>query len=217
MTSPASGTRPHLRGAIIFAVLACASAMSAAPARADDFPVGGSLSVNGNVVALPDGGAFAGATYDPAIGVLSAGAFVFPQGSFDFAVPGLGQAEATYRLSQDNSSSGLVAADGIAALTEADLTLSVLSLSVGGFPIDLGTCEVGPIAVLLDGTASASGMQLADSGFAIPPVAADACGGFADQINDAVAGSDTSVEFDFAGDFSPPSGDRIFGDGFDGG
>lgn len=184
-------------------------------AAATDYPVSGSLTVNGNGAPLPGGGAFMGSGYDPASGAIAEGSFVFPQTTFSFDTP-LGTAVATYVLDQTDTSSGAVWADATAALTPASFTLTVLSLTVGIFPVDVGTCVLGPIVIELAGTASADGLALGDDGFEIPALAGGACGGYGKVINTAIAGTNNQAALDLAGDFTPPADtDTIFASGFD--
>ncbi|MGA9342838.1 MAG: hypothetical protein WBV61_10995 [Rhodanobacteraceae bacterium] len=207
------GRRVRVRtgfGAGISVALAC----FALPAVATDFPVSGSLSLNGTVSALPDGGVFAGSAYDPSSGQIAPGAFVFPQATLSFDTP-FGTAVATYLVSQDNTSAGMVEADGNASLTDTDLQLDVLSLEISGFPVALGNCTFAPIVLALDGGGSMDGLALGDNGFSVPPVAADDCGGYGAEIDDQIAGSNNDIALELAGDFTPPSGDEIFGNGFD--
>jgi len=194
---------------------AAAAVLASGLAAAADFPVSGTLTFNGNAGVLPDGGVFGPSAYAPDSGAIASGRFTFPQATATFS-SGIGPVLVTYRLGQSDTSSGQVEADGAAALTPASMRLEILAVSVGGFPLDVGTCTFEPIAVALAGTASAAGLDLADDGFVIPPVAAGSCGGFADQINAAIAGSDNRIEVHLAGDFTPPAdGDLVFADGFD--
>jgi hypothetical protein len=184
-------------------------------ASAADFPVSGTLSVNGNSGALPDGGTFGDSTYDASTGALSPGAFSFPQTTTSFPSD-LGTVAVTYRLSQTDTSTGLVVADGTAALTNASLTLNVTHVTISGIPISVGTCVFQPIDIALTGTGSATGLNLAESGFSIPEVAPSACGGYGDQINQAIAGTNNAIEVTMEGDFTPPTDDdTIFADGFE--
>jgi hypothetical protein len=200
----------RLRLSAIAAALAAAGA-----AGAVDYPVGGTLSINGNAGDLPDGGVFAGSGYDPATGAIASGAFAFPDGTIEIPTP-LGTAIAHYVFTQTNTSDGLVAADGVAALAEAVMQIEVTSASVGGLPIAITPCVIGPILLDLAGTASATGLDLSDDGFTIPPVASGDCGGNGDTVNAAIAGDDNAVGMTLAGDFTPPADERIFADGFDG-
>ncbi len=133
-----------------------AIALFAGTAGAVDFPVSGTLTFNGTAAELPDGTAFTGSSYDGVTGEIAEGKFVFPQGALDvdLGVP----VTVIYQLTQDNTSSGLVGGDSTVALTETNLTLTILS--AGPFPI--GTCVLGPIPLELAGTASAAGLALAD-------------------------------------------------------
>lgn len=196
-------------------LMALAAAGAPAAAGAVDYPLTGTISVNGQAGALPAGGTFAGSDYDAASGAIAAGRFTFPQATTIYASP-LGPVTVTYQLSQTGESSGQVAADGVAALTPAILRLQVISASSPLGPISVGTCVLEPIEVALGGNGSATGLDLSDAGFTIPPVGAADCGGFGSQINQAIAGDDNAIELHVAGDFTPPGGDdTIFHDGFE--
>ena len=80
-----------------------------------------------------------------------------------------------------------------------------------------GTCDFEPIDVgVLGGTGAASGLDLGASGFTIPPVDAGACGGHGSQLDAGLAGNQTSLQLQLAGDFTPPvASDKIFADGFE--
>ncbi len=211
--------RAHRRVTMTAAALAVACALPAANAGTD-YPVSGTITVNGTAGALPAGGRFGGSSYDPATGAIAAGAFEFPNATIQFDSP-VGTVAATYALTQTNLSTGLVAVDGVAALTLASMRLEILSAQVvGPFPIPIpvgNDCVFEPIEFELDGTASASGLALADAAFTIPLIEPTACGGNGDAINDGIAGGSNSIALQIAGDFTPPSGtvDLVFADGFD--
>lgn len=179
-----------------------------------DFPVTGSITVNGNARALPSGGVFGPSSYDNGTGVIATGAFTFPQSTTSFNSVA-GTVVVTYLLSQTNTSSGQVATDGIAALSATTLKLQVIAATVGVIPIDVGTCVFAPIDLVLDGTGSAAGLDLADSSFVIPQVGPTDCGTYGSEINNAIAGSNNSMQIHLAGDFAPPVNDTIFVNGFD--
>ncbi|HEY0179290.1 MAG TPA: hypothetical protein VGC30_06635 [Dokdonella sp.] len=201
------------RALFALAVLCCAA--TAPAAHAEDYPVSGTISVGGQSGALPDGGVFAGASYDPASGAIGAGAFVFPQTTASFDSD-LGTVVVTYRLSQAGASGGQVGADGSAALATASMRLDVLHVTISGFPIAVGNCTFAPVELDLAGSASADALDLADDGFTIPPVAPDDCGGFGGEIDDVIAGGDNAIALAIAGNFTPPAADdAIFADGFD--
>ena len=193
----------------------------APPVVATQFPVRGTVTVGGNATSLPAGGLFGDSTYDASSGLISAGRFTLPQGELSFDSP-LGTVVAKWRLSQSNTSAGAVDPDGVAALGMASMKLAVVSAMLGGIiPIDIGTCEFQPIELYLAGTASASGLSLADPAFAIPPVAAADCAGYGDLVNEAVAGVESSADLHIAGNFTPPAHppeplpDGIFVNGFE--
>lgn len=184
----------------------------AAPAHATVFPVTGTITVNGSAGNLPNG-TFANPIYDPATGTLTAGVFAFPQSSTTINVNGFGDVTVTYQLSQTNTSTALVASDGTAAMTQVDAKIEIISTSL---PISVVPCRFGPIPLDLAGTASATGLDLEDRSFTVPPTT-DNCGGFKSQINSQLAGSNNSIAPHLDGDFTPPSADndKIFINGFD--
>lgn len=210
--------RAHGRLARVFA---CALAIGAVPPvlAGIDYPVSGTITVNGTAGALPAGGVFAGSSYDAPTGAIAAGTFEFPVAVIEFD-SGVGTIAATYELTQANASNGQVAVDGVAALTVASMRLRILSAQVVGpfpVPIPVGTCVFEPIEFELDGTASATGLDLSDAVFTIPEVDPGACAGNGEAINAGIAGSSNSIQVQVAGDFTPPGGvaDLIFADGFD--
>lgn len=187
-------------------------------AQATDFAVTGTITVNGNPGALPAGGTFGDSTYNATTGALSSGKFTFPQATTTFHSDSLGvDVTVTYQVSQTNTSTGQVATDGVAALTQAQLKLKAISAVVGFVPVSFGeTCIFQPIDVDLAGTGAASGLDLADSGFAIPTVAPTDCNGYGTQVNNGLAGSNNSLQMHIAGNFAPPpEDDTIFVNGFD--
>lgn len=187
-------------------------------ASATNFPVSGTISVNGNPGALPSGGTFGDSTYNAATGDISVGTFTFPQSTTTFHSDSLGaDVTVTYQLSQTNTSSGQVAIDGVAAMTQAHLKLKAISAVVGFIPISFGeTCIFQPIDVDLAGTGSASGLDLSDNGFAIPTVAPTDCNNYGSQVNSGLTGSNNSLQMHMAGNFTPPpNNDTIFKNGFD--
>lgn len=191
-------------------------AFTAGNTFAANFAVTGTLTINGSPGALPSGGTFGDCVYDPATGALSAGKFTLPQGTVSVATQ-LGPIVVTYQLSQTNTSTGQVDSAGVATLTQAAMQLTVLSASLSGFPISVGSCVFEPINLFLVGTGSAAGLDVTDPAFTIPAVATTDCGGYGAHINDAVAGSNNAIALQLAGDFSPPFADPdlLFEDGFE--
>lgn len=189
--------------------LACASAT----AQAADFPVSGTITVNGNADTLPAGASFGDSVYDAGTGMLSAGTFTFPQSSVTVDVgPPFGNITITYKFTQTNTSTALVATDGVAAMSQVLGQLEIISTSL---PLTVTPCRFAPIALDLTGTGSSVSLDLEDRQFTVPPTA-DECGGFASQINAELAGNSNSIAPSLAGDFTPPSDtDKIFVDGFE--
>lgn len=180
----------------------------AAPARATNFPVSGSITVSGNAGNLPSGGSFGNSTYDPATGALSVGKFTFPQSSVSTS-----SGTVVYQLSQIDTSTAQVGNDGVAAFSTVTLKLKVISVS----GLTISNCEFTPIVVDLTGTASNVELDVDDRSFDIPPVAPTACSGQGIHINGYLAGSSNSIGIVLAGDFTPPAdaNDKIFINGFD--
>ncbi len=197
----------------LFITTAVALALAAPLAEAANFPVSGSVTINGSSGNLPDGGLFGDATYDPASGELSEGKFTFPPAEVTLPMSGGGSITVSYLLTQLNTSTAQVAADGTAAMTMLQLKLSILATSL---PFSVAPCNFQPIEVALDGVGDSNGLALEDRSFDVPPTL-DSCGGFAAQINGALVGSSNSITLTLAGDFTPPgNADKIFVDGFDG-
>lgn len=185
----------------------------ATPARATNFVVTGTITVNGNAGNLPNGGTFGDSTYDAATGAVSVGNFTFPESSTTINVAGFGNVTVTYQFSQTNTSTALVASDGTAAMTQVVTQLSIVSTSL---PVTVTPCVFSPINLDLAGSASSTGLDLEDREFTVPPTA-NSCGGFATQINNGLAGNSNSIAPHLAGNFTPPAdNDKIFIDGFDG-
>jgi len=205
----------HPRSVAFVVCLFTAIGCGIAPARATDFPISGTITINGTAGALPSGGSFAGSAYSLVTGDIASGVFTFPVATLSFDTT-FGPATATYQFTQTNTSSGQVAGDGVAALSNASMKLQVLSATVNSVPLGIGTCVFQPIVLSLAGTGSTAGLDLSDDSFTIPPAPAGDCGSFRTQINDAVAGSTNSLQMHMAGNFTPPSpNDTIFADGFE--
>ena len=208
--------RVSRKAACVPLVLLLAMALQAVGvARAANFPLTGTITGNANPGALPDGSLFRNSSYDGATGAIASGTFSFPQTTTTFSST-FGPVVVTYQLSQTNTSSGQVVADGVAALTDATMKLQVIHVTVGGILFGVGICVFQPIDVLLVGTGSATALDLADSGFVIPPVAPADCGNNGTTINNAIAGSNNSMQMHIVGNFTPPAAnDTIFKNGFD--
>ena len=203
---------PCLVRGVLLASLMLGSTM----ALAVDFPVTGTITVNGTPAALPVG-SFDNSSYDGTSGVIAPGRFTFPRSTVTFDSP-LGPVIAKYELSQTDTAGGDVDEDGVAALSLVTMQLSVVSATLYGFPFPLGTCVFKPIELALAGVGSANGLDLSDPAFTIPPVASSDCGNNGDAINSGIAGSENAIELNIAGDFTPPTGaddDTIFADGFE--
>jgi hypothetical protein len=204
-----------LRGGAIALVLilACSAFQQA---RATDFPVSGSVTVNGQSGEIPAGAKFTSPGYDASSGILSAGTFTFPITTETTVEGGLTYV-LRYQMIHLNTSHGLIAADGVAAISDARFKLKVISITVAGFPMSIGTCEIEPITVELTGVATENGLHLADDQFDIPEVPAGMCGLFRDNFNDVFPGSDNNMSLVLEGDFPLPAAipDAIFRHGFE--
>jgi hypothetical protein len=193
---------------------ALALALMASPAvQAANFAVTGTVTFNGNSGALPGGGTFGNSTYDTATGALSNGKFIFPQATTTVPVSGFGNVDVTYQLSQTNTSTAQIASDGVAAMSLVQAKLEIVLTSL---PVSITPCVFQLIPLDFAGTGSATGLDLADAAFTIPPAPVGNCGLARDQINNAIAGSNNSMQIHIAGNFTPPpEDDTIFKNGFD--
>lgn len=201
------------------------SLLLALPAAAAQFPVSGTLGFGGDAIAVPAGAAFGDSSYDAGTGELSTGTFSFPDITVSRSLGVLGTLVVTAALTQTNTAMGLVDTAGNAVLTSVDMQVHIISAELqtilGSTPINVGSsCDFAPISWdALGGTASVAGLDVAQASFAVPETL-DACGGYAEEINAALAGGDGAVTLHLAGSFPPPEGtggDVIFADGFDGG
>lgn len=185
-----------------------AMGMGSQVAAATDYAVSGNAMFNGNASVLGDG-LFLGSSYTMATGAIGAGSFKFQGASV-----GDGVTELTYQLDQDVASAGQVGADGLAALADASLRLTIVDMTYNGSPRVVGAdCVFQPIHIALDGNASASGLELSASGFVIAAIDVNACNGFAGTINTLLAGNTNSITLRIDGDFAPPG--TIFVTGFE--
>jgi hypothetical protein len=185
-----------------------AACMVGQAVAATDYGVSGTITFNGNASVLGDG-LFLGSSYATATGAIGAGAFKFEGATVGDGVTGL-----TYQLDQDNASTGQVGVDGLAALADAALRLTVVDMTYNGSPRVVGAdCVFEPIHIVLDGSGSVAGLQLSANSFTIAPIDPDACNGFAGTINGVLAGNATSIALRIEGDFAPPG--TIFAAGFE--
>lgn len=215
MQATRSGRRLRNGAALLLMILA---PLAAGSAGAVQYPVSGTITVNGTPGSLPTGAKFSKTAYDTATGDITPGVFTFPAATTSFVATGIGTVTVTYQLSQTNASGGLVAPDGVAALDTATMKLQILTASIGVIPIGVGTCVFQPIVFDLAGTASAAGLDLADASFVIPPVGNSDCGNWGSQINAGIAGNNNSIAMQISGDFTPPTAppeDAIFHNGFE--
>lgn len=209
----------HLPAGTIAALAAVCCAF-AGSASANEFPVTGSVTINGGSSApLPAGVTFGDSTYNASNGDLSAGKFTFPSSTITFDS---GKGTATYQFSQTNTSMALVGDDGMAVLTPASMNLKVLSATydpgTGSIPISLGSdCIFTPIHWNdLWGTRTPTGLDLMQATFTVPATQGN-CGGLASQINDALRGNHNSIELLIGRSFALPAtgaSDLIFISGF---
>jgi hypothetical protein len=94
--------------------------------------------------------------------------------------------------------------------------LQAISALVGFIPVSFGnSCIFQPINVDLAGTGAVAGLDLSDDAFTIPQVGATDCAGYGGQVNSGIAGSNNSLQVHLDGDFTPPTNDTIFANGFD--
>ena len=205
---------PELAAALALGALLCAASPSAS---ATQYVATGTVDFGNGGDNLPAGVTFGDSSYNAGSGSLSAGRFVFPQATASNQTD-YGELVVTYQLSQDNTSIGLVDGNGNAVLTTASLKLHIVSVTLSGLPISVGSnCEFEPVVWdALAGTATSSGMDLTQVTFKVPEAASGSCGSFTDDLNNALAGNDNSVALHLAGAFAPPAvSDLIYLNGFE--
>lgn len=176
-------------------------------AAAVDYPVSGTISINGSTGSLPDG-SFEGSSYDPTAGSIGAGAFKFAE-----ATVTQGSYSLTYELGQVDTSTGQVDVHGAASLSNAAMSLRLIKGVTPFGPANFGqSCIFSPINLLLSGTASANGLALSSPAFTVLPTTDD-CNGWASLLNAQMSGSTNTIALNVDGNFTPPG--VIFIDGFD--
>ncbi len=195
------------RLAIIFGLLG--GLAFCGPVAATQFPVSGMIVYGASNGPIPNGSSFGDVVFNDHSGYLPAGKFVFPQATMTN-----NGVQTTYQVTQLNTASGMVDAAGNAVMTTVKLKLHIISVVAFGTPLPVGsTCEFSPIIWdALGGTTDATGMDLTEASFTVPPTT-DTCGGYASQINSMLTGSSGSANLQLAGDFSLSDG--IFEDGFE--
>lgn len=185
-------------------------------ALAETYPVTGLVTLNADSGPLPDGSNFVSSGYDLQVGELAPGQFHFPPDTI--SVPyGPFTLNVTYQLVQLNQSGAMVLPDGSAMFDPVTLQIDVIAADISGGAVDLGTCSLGPIHLNeLVGHGTSVELSTTDPQFVVPPVAPSDCGGYGDQINDGMAGSDNAITLKLQGNFTPPPDlDLIFADGFE--
>lgn len=185
-------------------------------ALAVTYPVTGLVTLNAESRPVPPGSVFTSSGYDSVTGELGVGQFHFPPDTVT-EQSGLFTLEVTFQFVQLNQSGAMVLPSGSAMFDPVSLRINVISAEVNGSSVNLGPCSLGPIHLNeLAGNGTPVELSTNDPQFSVPPVSPSACGGYGDEINDALAGGSNAITLKLLGDFSPPPDlDLIFVDGFE--
>jgi hypothetical protein len=155
-------------------------------------PVTGQLVVNGYPMPFP-AGSYAGGAQQASPGVYG-GRFYFPPSTLQSNVNGLGLVTLNTQLVHQGVTSNSLVLPEQAGIQMTDVYLRLTSATVSGVPVSLGSdCSFGPILISAQGIWNISAAAMSGSPITIPPVAANACGGYATTLNNSIAGSNNSV------------------------
>jgi len=161
--------------------------------RMEGRPVSGQLVINGFPMPFPSG-SIANGAQQASPGVYG-GVLYFPPSSVQSNVNGLGMVTLNSQLIHLGSTYNPISAPNIAGIQMDNVYLHLQSATVSGVPVALGSdCNYGPIVLGATGTWNASTETMTGSGITIPPIAnSAACAGFANTLNNSIAGSNNSV------------------------
>lgn len=160
--------------------------------RIDGQPVAGQLVVNGYPMPFPNG-SFAAGGQQASPGVYG-GRLYFPPSTLQSNVNGLGMVTLNTQLVNQGVASHSLVLPETASIQMTDVYLRLTSATVSGVPVSLGSdCNFGPILINATGIWNISAAAMSANGVTIPPVPANACGGFGTTLNNSIAGSNNSV------------------------
>ncbi len=161
--------------------------------RIEGRPVSGQFVINGFPMPFPSGSFANGAQQaSPAV---YGGVLYFPPSSVQSNVNGLGMVTLNSQLIHLGSTYNPISAPNISGIQMDNVYLHLQSATVSGVPVALGSdCNFGPIVLGATGTWNASTATMTGGGITIPPIAnSAACAGFANTLNNSIAGSNNSV------------------------
>lgn len=160
--------------------------------RIDGRPVSGQFVINGFPMAFPAGSFVDGA--QQASPATYGGIFYFPPATFQSNVNGLGLVTLNTQLTHSGTTSNPLSSPSTAGIQMTNVYLRLQSATVSGVPVALGNdCVFGPILFSAQGSWNAASANMSGSQITIPPVAGNACAGFATTLNNSIAGSNNTV------------------------
>lgn len=154
----------------------------------DGRPVSGQLVVRGYPMPFPAGSYVNGAQQaSPAV---YGGRFWFPPSTLQSNVNGLGMVTLNTQLVHLGTSYNPIVGGNTAGLQMYDTYLHLISATVSGFPVSLGNdCLFGPMTLSAQGSWNVAMASMTGNEVTIPPVPSNACGGYANTLNNSIAGS----------------------------
>lgn len=179
-----------------------------------NYPVVGSIWVNGRAEDLGTGATFVAQSFNAQTGQVGPGAFVYPAHTVTYSTS-LGPAVVTYQIVQTNQSGGTVQTDTSVSLSMAEVRTDILAASLGGFTVVSGNCSASPVTLELSGHVESGGMFLRDDQFTIPSFSGSGCGTAVSILNSFFLGDNNSVSLIVKGAFVPDAAGLLFRDGFD--
>jgi hypothetical protein len=166
--------------------------------RMEPRPVSGQLVINGFPMPFPSG-SIANGAQQASPGVYG-GVLYFPPTSMQGNINGLGMVTLYAQLIHLGSTWNPMTAPNVAGIQMDNVYLRLDSATVSGFPVALGSdCIYGPILIGISGTWNASNETMSGGGITIPPIAnSAACAGYANTLNNSIAGSNNTVTITIA-------------------
>ncbi len=166
--------------------------------RMEPRPVSGQFVINGFPMPFP-AGSIANGAQQASPGVYS-GVLYFPPSTLQSNVNGLGMVTLNLQLIHLGSTWNPMTAPNVAGIQMDNVYLRLDSATVSGIPVALGSdCIYGPILIGISGTWNASNETMSGGGITIPPIAnSAACAGYANTLNNSIAGSNNSATITIA-------------------
>lgn len=166
--------------------------------RMEPRPVSGQFVINGFPMPFPSG-SIANGAQQASPGVYG-GVLYFPPSTLQSNVNGLGMVTLNLQLIHLGSTWNPMTAPNVAGIQMDNVYLRLDSATVSGIPVALGSdCIYGPILIGISGTWNASNETMSGGGITIPPIAnSAACAGYANTLNNSIAGSNNSATITIA-------------------